>query len=241
MDAEQPPTRKPDDARASGSRRQATLLALGSATVLSVYSAGFMRTRAAASRIESAASMRRAPASSAAAPLDTASRERAVAPIPSDTPSRTSDITRYVVAAKPPKGVSAAPLQVATNTPPPLDPPAPAPAAIPSAPAPPAPVHVDTVPTPPRDTAHAGWKDGTYVGWGTSRHGDIEATVEIKGGRIISASISDCRTRYPCSRIDQLPPQVLTRQSPEVDYVSGATQSSDAYYYAVTEALKKAK
>ncbi len=27
------------------------------------------------------------------------------------------------------------------------------------------------------------------------------------------------------------------RQSPEVDYVSGATQSADAFYYAVVEAL----
>ena len=31
------------------------------------------------------------------------------------------------------------------------------------------------------------------------------------------------------------------RQSPEVDYVSGATQSVNAFYYAVVEALNKAK
>ena len=34
-----------------------------------------------------------------------------------------------------------------------------------------------------------------------------------------------------------LPPQVVSRQSPEVDYVSGATQSTNAFYYAVVEAL----
>ena len=50
----------------------------------------------------------------------------------------------------------------------------------------------------------------------------------IAGGRIASAVISQCRTRYSCNVIDQLPPQVVQRQSPEVDYVSGATQSADA-------------
>ena len=34
---------------------------------------------------------------------------------------------------------------------------------------------------------------------------------------------------------------VAQRQSPEVDYVSGATQSTNAFYYAVVEALSKAK
>ena len=85
------------------------------------------------------------------------------------------------------------------------------------------------------------YKDGSYKGWGTSRHGDIEATVVIAGGRIQSAKISGCYTRYSCSVIDPLPPQVAQRQSPEVDYVSGATQSADAFYYAVIEALAKAK
>ena len=85
------------------------------------------------------------------------------------------------------------------------------------------------------------YKDGTYTGWGTSRHGDIQATVVISDGRIASAVISECWTRYPCSWIVKLPPQVAERQSPEVDYVSGATQSTNAFYYAVVQALAKAK
>src|SRR5213075_1248383 len=40
------------------------------------------------------------------------------------------------------------------------------------------------------------YKDGSYTGWGTSRHGDIEATVVISAGRIQSARISQCWTRY---------------------------------------------
>ena len=89
--------------------------------------------------------------------------------------------------------------------------------------------------------AKPAWKDGTYTGWGYSRHGNIEATVVIEGGRIASATISQCRTRYSCDVIDKLIPQVAQRQSPEVDYVSGATQSADAFYGAVVEALSKAK
>jgi len=34
---------------------------------------------------------------------------------------------------------------------------------------------------------------------------------------------------------------VVERQSAEVDYVTGATQSTNAFYYAVVQALSKAK
>lgn len=84
-------------------------------------------------------------------------------------------------------------------------------------------------------------RDGSYVGYGTSRHGDIEATVVVENGRIKSAAISRCLTRYSCSWIAHLRGQVVTRQSPEVDYVSGATESTNAFYYAVVEALTKAQ
>jgi len=85
------------------------------------------------------------------------------------------------------------------------------------------------------------WKDGTFSGWGFSRHGNIEATVVIEAGRIARAFISQCRTRYSCGVIDMLPLQVIDRQGPDVDYVSGATQSADAFYEAVAAALAKAK
>ena len=94
-----------------------------------------------------------------------------------------------------------------------------------------------TAPEPPKPQ----YKDGTYFGWGTSRHGDIQAQVIVQDGRILSAMIAQCLTRYSCSVIAKLPPQVAERQSPETDYVSGATQSTNAFYYAVVEALSKAK
>jgi uncharacterized protein with FMN-binding domain len=85
------------------------------------------------------------------------------------------------------------------------------------------------------------WRDGTFTGWGFSPHGNIEAAVTIAAGRIESAIISQCRTRYSCGVIELLPGQLVQRQSPDVDYVSGATQSADAFYEAVLAALQKAK
>jgi uncharacterized protein with FMN-binding domain len=84
------------------------------------------------------------------------------------------------------------------------------------------------------------WKDGTYTGWGSSRHGDIQAAVVIEGGKIQGATIAQCLTRYSCDVIDMLPPQVAARQSADVDYVSRATESANAFYYAVVDALNKA-
>jgi uncharacterized protein with FMN-binding domain len=47
--------------------------------------------------------------------------------------------------------------------------------------------------------------------------------------------------RYSCSIIEHLQKQVGQRQGPEVDYVAGATESADAFYGAVVEALKQAR
>jgi len=146
-----------------------------------------------------------------------------------------------------PPTVVSAPLSVAV-TPPAVT----APAAATSAPAPvqtapvpvstPAPVAPPAAPPPAAKPAgKTTYKDGVYLGRGTSRHGDIEAMVEIQNGRITNAVISQCLTRYSCSWIAVLVPQVVARQSAEVDYVSGATVSSDAFYYAVTQALAQAK
>jgi uncharacterized protein with FMN-binding domain len=128
----------------------------------------------------------------------------------------------------PPAEPVSTPTPVAAPAPAPNPPAQPVVAAI----APPAPL-------PPPNAPQ--WKDGTFLGWGTSRHGDIQASVVIEGGHIQSATIAQCLTRYSCSVIERLPPEVAQRQSPEVDYVSGATQSTNAFYYAVVDALSKAK
>jgi uncharacterized protein with FMN-binding domain len=90
-------------------------------------------------------------------------------------------------------------------------------------------------------TTAATLRDGTYVGTGVSRFGNIQATVVVIGGRVTSAEITSCGTSYPCSRITALPGQVVARQSAAVDIVSGATASSLAYQQAVTAALAQAR
>lgn len=84
------------------------------------------------------------------------------------------------------------------------------------------------------------WRDGTFTGWGTSRHGDIKAQVVIRDGRIVESGIVSCETRYPCDVIERIIPQPVQFQSPEVDRVSRATESADAYYYALVNALAEA-
>lgn len=89
--------------------------------------------------------------------------------------------------------------------------------------------------------SHRGlYRDGVFTGWGRSPHGRILATVVIRRGRIASAEITTCRMRYPCSMIAALPGQVVARQGPEVDIVSGATQSGEAFASAVSAALAQA-
>ncbi len=277
------------------------LVALGSAAVLIVYTAGFAKTKPAADRMAAESAERRprsasragagartaagesgdatVPAMSAVAVVDAPSSVApaanapgtvvtsaggAPAPAPSTVAVPVSSAATTV--AKPAAATPAAPVATVETAPPTVvsapvsvavtSPVVAAPVAAPSAPAPvqTAPVPVSTpapvappaaAPAAPPATAKPAvkttYKDGVYLGRGTSRHGDIEAMVEIQNGRIANAVISQCLTRYSCSWIAVLVPQVVARQSAEVDYVSGATVSSDAFYYAVTQALAQAK
>jgi uncharacterized protein with FMN-binding domain len=65
--------------------------------------------------------------------------------------------------------------------------------------------------------------------------------VEVADGRIVTAKISTCRMRWPCARISFLVPQPIERQSAEIDVITRVTDSSDAFYFALVDALSKAK
>jgi uncharacterized protein with FMN-binding domain len=86
-----------------------------------------------------------------------------------------------------------------------------------------------------------GLADGSFVGLGRSRRGDVEVTLTIGGGKILNAEISHCMTQYPQSVIDGLPAEVVARQSAQIDLVSGATYSSRAFQDAVRQALAESK
>lgn len=214
IDAQQPSLRP----AASVKRKPATsrkitrrLLVLSSTAILSVYAAGYLRTESAAEQIAAA----ERPSGDGARPL----------PVP--TQASLDPRPTPAAAASIPTGGSAAPAEV-----PPTSTPVP-PTSTPQ-------VLVTAALTPTPAPVVSGFRDGKYVGLGRSRHGSIQATVVIQGGKIVSASISRCGTRYPCSRIASLPDQVVAQQNTDVDLVSGASDSSDAYLEAVSNALAQA-
>jgi uncharacterized protein with FMN-binding domain len=235
-----------------GSNRKVanSLLAAGAAAVMAVYAAGYERTQSAAEQLEAQSAVRRPIARSAARPAAAPSTP-AVEPQEQREPSRELAVLAHPSLIHPseptPVVTAPAPTPAKTDVAPAAPSSSPAvPTPEPVAPAPPpAPAAIVAAPTPvsaaPAAPAAAVYKDGTYKGWGTCRHGDIEAQVVIEAGRIASASISQCLTRYSCDVIGRLPPQVIQRQSAEVDYVTGATESANAFYYAVLGALGKAK
>jgi uncharacterized protein with FMN-binding domain len=225
-------------AQSGSNKKAANNLVSGScAAVLAVYVAGYARTQSAANRFSAQVAERRAAAPDQprnASPIPEIATAALEAPAAAPSPKKLSRPDRGREAEEPIPTTDKAPGGLVE-----------APPAV--APAPISPVTVFAMPeaapvaNAPAEPPAPIWKDGTYTGWGYSRHGDIEAAVVIEGGRIASATISQCRTRYSCSVIDRLPPQVAQRQSPDVDYVSGATQSADAFYGAVVAALSKAK
>lgn len=162
----------------------------------------------------------------------TATADAALSTVPSVVATPTTVVTQAAPGASAP--VSSAPVSSEPLSSAPL-------ASAPMAAAPVSTTAAAAPATTASQAAAATRRDGFFFGRGTSRHGDIEAMVEIKDGRIASAVISQCLTRYSCSWIAALPGQVVARQSADVDYVSGATQSANAFYYAIVEALKQAK
>jgi uncharacterized protein with FMN-binding domain len=238
------PVSEREPGRASNSGRSSPLLALGSAAVIAVYAAGYLRTEAAAQAYTEESERRPPPRvtepSPAAAPavvtpdsapavvtvrVNVDSVRAAVRSEKADSPAKSS----AVAVAKPTTGDSSSAAAVAAPVP-----------AAPKAP-------TDSTRAASSDSAQTpekprgALKDGVYFGWGTSRHGDVQMGVEVKEGRIKSAFISECLTQYSCSLIAHLPPQVVSRQSADVDYVSGATQSANALYRGVVAALVQAK
>jgi uncharacterized protein with FMN-binding domain len=212
------------------------LITLSSAAIVAIYAAGYHRTSPAAHRFDSQIPQQRTsatiaiatpppaanpgaaaapPVSSSAAPANKKNTKRPATPSRKAAPSSASDSA----------GSSSAPLP-ASSTNPPIE-----------------------AAAPPAVAAKSAYKDGVYLGWGSCRHGDIEASVTIQDGKIALVAISQCLTRYSCGWIapkipgaglPDLPSQVVERQGPKVDYVSGATESSYAFADAVVAALSKA-
>jgi uncharacterized protein with FMN-binding domain len=93
--------------------------------------------------------------------------------------------------------------------------------------------------TAPQQAANS-LKDGTFTGQGSSRRGDVWVSVQVQSGRIADVTITRSTLQYPLRDIAGLPSQVVQRQSAQVDIVSRATYSSQAFRQAVSQALSKA-
>ncbi|MEO6081098.1 MAG: hypothetical protein ABIQ86_15200 [Steroidobacteraceae bacterium] len=226
------------------------------AAVLAVYAAGYSRTRDAARRFETQALERRPARPEHPAALGTKAAATSTAAPTAQTPPETRPaISPPIVVATTPSVTAIAaeaPSMAAASAPPST--PAPQPVASSqallastetsvSAVAAARVIEPDPVSSSQPDSSPApsgNWRDGTYTGWGTSRHGDIKAQVVIKNGRIVESSIASCETRYPCDVISDIFNQPVERQNADVDRVSRATESANAYYYALVAALDDA-
>ena len=234
--------------------------------MLAVYTAGYVRTQSAAQKFTDDAGGRKPraqpdslvaatsptpspgvalPISTPAEPTPTPALPETIVPPTAPEPSAPAVTSSVAIAP----AVTGSPIELAAATetaavpaPPPVAVATPTPVAV--AAVGPASATASTsakaATTPPVAAAPSKWRDGKFTGWGSCRHGDIEATVEIRGGRIVSAVISKCHTVYSCDVIAKVIPQVVERQTPDVDTVSGATQSADAFYWAVFSALADA-
>ncbi len=241
-------------------------MALGSAAVLAVYAAGYLRTQSAAEAMELEMAARRAAGRSA--PSESVPVEAAPLQQLRDTVAALADSVQPTVVAAPAAPVAprdsvvvvpAAPVvptektvALATSAAPPADTVTrPAVPAIPEYIAPPAaPPAAPAAAPPPTQTADSGaaapkvlrpLRDGAWHGYGSSRHGDIEVRIEVAGEKVVYAEISRCMTRWPCTLVERLPGQVIERQTADVDIITGATASSDAFYLAVLDAFSTAR
>ena len=91
--------------------------------------------------------------------------------------------------------------------------------------------------------AQGNYKDGTYEGTGKGNNGDIKVEVTVKDGNIVSIELTEhgeTEGIYEAAEKGVVA-AIIKTQTPEVDAVSGATNSSKGIMEAVTDALKEAK
>jgi uncharacterized protein with FMN-binding domain len=69
----------------------------------------------------------------------------------------------------------------------------------------------------------------------------MSVAVSIQGGVITNVQITSVNTEYPVSRVASLPGQVVKQQTPNVNVITGATYSSQAFKQAVQQALAQAQ
>ena len=87
------------------------------------------------------------------------------------------------------------------------------------------------------------YKDGEYLGKASAYNGNVEVKVTISGGKITAIDIVKTKDdeEYFFDAQKKVIPEILEKQSTDVDAVAGATTSSEGIAHAVQKALEQAK
>ncbi|WP_455103926.1 FMN-binding protein [Peptostreptococcus sp.] len=92
-----------------------------------------------------------------------------------------------------------------------------------------------------KDLANKKLKDGSYEGRGIGFRGDVKVQVDVSGGKISNINIVENVDDAPYfDKAKSLVETIISKQTPNVDSISGATYSSNGIKSAVRDALKKA-
>ena len=93
------------------------------------------------------------------------------------------------------------------------------------------------------DSISGAYKDGECFGKASSYNGNVEVKVTISGGKITAIDIVKIKDdeEYFFDAQKKVIPEILEKQSTDVDAVAGATTSSEGICHAVEKALEEAK
>ena len=93
------------------------------------------------------------------------------------------------------------------------------------------------------NSASGSYKDGEYLGKASAYNGNVEVKVTISGGKITAIDIVKTKDdeEYFFDAQKKVIPEILEKQSTDVDAVAGATTSSEGICHAVQKALEQAK
>ena len=93
------------------------------------------------------------------------------------------------------------------------------------------------------NSASGTYKDGEYFGKASAYNGNVEVKVTISGGKMTAIDIVKTKDDedYFFDAQKTVIPEILEKQSTDVDAVAGATTSSEGIAHAVEKALEQAK
>lgn len=93
------------------------------------------------------------------------------------------------------------------------------------------------------NSASGAYQDGEYFGKASAYNGNVEVKVTISGGKMTAIDIVKTKDDedYFFDAQKKVIPEILEKQSTDVDAVAGATTSSEGIAHAVQKALDQAK